>query len=45
MLEQPVVFKEDKIELNIPKDGLDVDGSWTVQPLTVPIVSEAGIAT
>ena len=39
-LEQPVMFKEDKIELSIPKDGLDLDGGWTIHPLTVPIVSD-----
>ena len=40
VLEQPVLFKENKIELSIPKDGLNLDGGWTIQPLTVPIVSK-----
>ena len=34
VIEQPVVFKEDKIELNIPKEGLDLHGGWKIQHLS-----------
>ena len=39
MIEQPVAFKENKIELNIPKGGLDLEGGWKIHPLAAPIVS------
>ena len=39
VIDQPVVFKENKIQLNIPKNGLDLDGGWMIQPLAAPIVS------
>ena len=39
VIEQPVVFKENKIQLKIPKEGLNLEGGWKIQPLAAPIVS------
>ena len=38
MVEQPVIFKEEEIQLSIPEIGL-VDGDWIIQPLVAPFVS------
>ena len=39
-VEQPIVFRENKIQLRIPIDGLNLDGGWTIQPLAAPVVSK-----
>ena len=41
-VEQPILFKEKKIELKIPIDGLNLDGGWTILPLAAPVVSKYG---
>ena len=40
VVEQPIMFKEKKIQLEIPKDGLNLDDGWTIQPLAAPVVSK-----
>ena len=39
MVEQPVIFKEEEIQLSIPEIGLNLDGDWIIQPLVAPFVS------
>lgn len=43
-LEQKLTFKEDRISLNLPKDGINVDG-WKVIPGMQPIVSGISMDT
>ena len=37
--DQPVDFESDQIELDIPDDGVSLQGGWTITPLTTPVVS------
>ena len=36
--DQPVDFESDQIELDIPDDGVSLQGGWIITPLTTPVV-------
>ena len=36
---QEVMFKEEKISLDIPKEGIVLENGWTITPHTYPQVS------
>ena len=38
VLDQAVEFEEDRIELDIPMDGVTVKGGWQITPLIPPVV-------
>lgn len=42
-LEQNLTFKEDRISLDIPKEGINVD-TWIVKPAALPTVSSSYIS-
>ena len=37
--DQPVDFVSDQIELDIPVEGISLQGGWRITPLTTPVVS------
>ena len=43
--DQPVDFESDQIEVDIPLDGVTLDGGWVITPLTAPVVSIANLTT
>ena len=36
---QPIAFQSESITLDIPKEGVQVEGGWRIQPLPHPAVS------
>ena len=43
-LELPVEFEADRIELDIPMDGITIKGGWKIFPLMPPVVNEHDLA-
>ena len=37
--DQPVEFESDEIKLDIPEDGISLQGGWMITPLASPVVS------
>ena len=38
--DQEVIFEEEQITLDIPKEGIVLESGWTITPFTYPGVSE-----
>lgn len=38
-IELIIEFESDRITLDIPLEGISLDGGWNIRPLTQPVVS------